>query len=126
VAVHPIPADATAARPSIRLEQLPIAILKTHKGHVPAKSSGGPRSVVAVSEYPAISDATAARPSIRLEQLPIAILKTHKGHVPAKSSGGPRSVVAVHPMPVDATAARPYAIIWLRPYPGLGRLHLRE
>jgi len=33
VAARPAPADATAARPSIRLEPLPIAMLKTYKGH---------------------------------------------------------------------------------------------
>jgi hypothetical protein len=33
VAVFSVLADATAARPSIRLEPLPIAILKTYKGH---------------------------------------------------------------------------------------------
>jgi hypothetical protein len=35
-------------------------------------------------------------------------------HPICMSTGGPRSVVAVHPMPVDATAARPSRIIWLR------------
>jgi len=35
VAAFAAPADATAARPSISLEPLPIAILKTYKGHDP-------------------------------------------------------------------------------------------
>jgi len=64
VAVFPVLADATAARPSIRLEPLPIAILKTYKGHAlswPCPPRGGPRSVVAV--FSVLADATAARPS---------------------------------------------------------------
>ena len=64
VAVFPVLADATAARPSIRLEPLPIAILKTYKGHArswPCPPRGGPRSVVAV--FSVLAAATAARPS---------------------------------------------------------------
>ena len=111
VAVHPMPADATAARPStygetcarfarmfsFDLEGHALSwpcthCVKTRPQRVPPFGIfGGPRSVVAV--YPLRKDAT--------ERVP-----------PFGIFGGPRSVVAVYLVLRHATAAGPS--IWLR------------